>query len=426
MNQGEMNKFTLNVCRVKMIENNQKNEFLNSFSANESNIIQYFSDYSDEFDTCDLLLENIEKCFEVWQSIFINSIKTPAKEMLKILRDNYWQVWVTIALLSKLKGANLNDEFWSSLEKYVCINFVLTSQKHIVSEEYLCNEMLTQNYDLLVKIMTYNDYNFELDEHEIKLFNDAIKGNVDKSLKEDCVKYLLMRLNISKSNSFKHDLNSIKYILIQRLPGPNDYDGYLGNLILIDKDQCNMFANGLTWNEMKEKIGLFRKYKYSCAVLKQEQWNTETFKMFQSKYMNQFGKLYKIDYLVNFQLVQESDVMIVDNSNEISKNDKFSDINLAADEINNCIRKNLNSFTEYRIRYSLNSIKLFKKNFISKDEMLALLIRLRTHHKIYKGRKHTTFLKWIKIQSNGDRCNFLKVFLNNQDFFSTSKSIKRL
>ena len=68
MNQGEMNKFTLNVCRVKMIENNQKNEFLNSFSANESNIIQYFSDYSDEFDTCDLLLENIEKCFEVWHS----------------------------------------------------------------------------------------------------------------------------------------------------------------------------------------------------------------------------------------------------------------------------------------------------------------------------------------------------------------------
>ena len=93
--------------------------------------------------------------------------------------------------------------------------------------------------------------------------------------------------------------------------------------------------------------------------------------------MNQFGKLYKIDYLVNFQLVQESDVMIVDNSNEIFKNDKSSDINLAADEINNCIRKNLNSFTEYRIRYSLNSIKLFKQNFISKDEMLALLIRLR-------------------------------------------------
>ena len=141
-----------------------------------------------------------------------------------------------------------------------------------------------------------------------------------------------------------------------------------------------MFPNGLTWNEMKEKIGLFRKYKCSCAVLKQEQWNTETFKLFQSKYMNQFGKLYKIDYLVNFQLVQESDVIIVDNSNEISKNDKFSDINLAADEINNCIRKNLNSFTEYRIRYSLNSIKLFKKNFISKDEMLALLIRIRTRH----------------------------------------------
>ena len=52
----------------------------------------------------------------------------------------------------------------------------------------------------------------------------------------------------------------IKYILIQRLP--NDYDGYLGNLILIDKDQQIYFQNGQKYNYGKNYcvwIGLERK-----------------------------------------------------------------------------------------------------------------------------------------------------------------------
>jgi uncharacterized protein with ParB-like and HNH nuclease domain len=416
LKESEMNKFLLHVCRLKMIESNNKNEFLNSFSTSESSIIQYFSNYSDEFDTCDLLVKNIKKCFEIWESIFINSIKTPAKEMLKTLRDGYWQVWITIALMSKLQGVNLNEEFWSNLEKYICINFVLTSQKHVVSEEHQCNEVLTQNYDLLVKIMNNNDYYFEYNEDEIELFSDAIKRNVDKSLKEDCIKYLLLRLNISNSNSFKHDLNSIEYKVIGRLSGLNDYDGHIGNLILIDKEQCHQFSNDLSWNEKKEKIGIFKKYKFSSAVLKEKQWNTETFILFQSKYMKQFGTLYKIENLVNFQLEPETYDVVEDNSNNISRN---NEINWAASEIYNCINRNLNSLTEYKIRNSLGSIESFKQRYISKDEMLALLIRLRTHHKIYKRRKHTTFLKWIKTQSNGNRCEFIKVFLNNQQFFST-------
>jgi uncharacterized protein with ParB-like and HNH nuclease domain len=418
LKQSEVNKFLLHVCRLKMIECNNKDEFLNSFSTNESNIIQYFSNYSDKFDNCDLLLENIKKCFEIWKSIFINSVKTPAKEMLKTLRDGYWQVWITIALMSKLQGINLNEEFWSSLEKYICINFVLTSQKHIVSEEHQCNEVLTQNYDLLLKIMTNNDHSFEYNEDEIELFSDAIKKNVDKNLKEDCIKYLLLRLNISNSNSFKHDLNSIEYKVIGKLSGLNDYDGHIGNLILIDKEQCHQFPNDLSWNEKKLKMGIFKMYKISCAVLKEKLWNTETFILFQSKYMKQFGKLYKIDNLVNFQLEPETYELVKDNSNNISRTNV---INLAATEIYNCINRNRNSLTENKIKNSLRFIEYFKQKYISKDEMLALLIQLRTHHKIYKGRKHATFLKWIKNQSNGNRCDFIKVFLNNQQFFSTQK-----
>jgi hypothetical protein len=211
-------------------------------------------------------------------------------------------------------------------------------------------------------------------------------------------------------------LNSIEYKVIGRLSGLNDYDGHIGNLILIDKEQCHQFSNDLSWNEKKEKIGIFKKYKFSSAVLKEKQWNTETFILFQSKYMKQFGTLYKIENLVNFQLEPETYDVVEDNSNNISRN---NEINRAASEIYNCINRNLNSLTEYKIRNSLGSIESFKQRYISKDVMLALLIRLRTHHKIYKRRRLATFLKWIKTQSNGNRCEFIKVFLNNQQFFST-------
>ena len=189
LKESEMNRFLLHVCRVKMIENDYKNEFLNSFSINESNMVQYFINYSDQFDSCDSLLEDIQKCFEVWKSIFIISLKTPSKDILKTINDRNWEVWITIALLSKLKGTDLNDEFWNNLEKYVCINFVLTSQK-IVNEADRCSEILTQNYDFLRKIQNNDDNIFDFDEGDIDLFCDCINGNVDKTLKEECVKFI--------------------------------------------------------------------------------------------------------------------------------------------------------------------------------------------------------------------------------------------
>ena len=204
----------------------------------------------------------------------------------------------------------------------------------------------------------------------------------------------------------------IDYKVIQRLSGPINYDGHLGNLILIDKHQSHEFPEELTWNEKKQKVDLFNnKYKYSREVLKEEIWNIKTFKRFQSNYIKQFGKLYKIGKLKNFQFESESDVIVEDDSINTGE------IYLAASEISKCIRNNLNSLNEKKIRDSIKSIDGFKQKFMQKKDMLDLMVRLRTKHKIYKRRYTKTFLKWVNIHSKGSRCDFTKVFLDNQSFF---------
>ena len=157
--------------------------------------------------------------------------------------------------------------------------------------------------------------------------------------------------------------------------------------------------------------------------IKEEIWNIQTFKRFQSNYMKQFGKLYKIGKLKNFQFESESDVIVEDDSNDSFVRNNFrenintGDIYLAASEISKCIRNNLNSLNEKKIRDSIKSIDGFKQKFIQKEDMLDLMVRLRTKHKIYKRRYTKTFLKWVNIHSKGSRCDFTKVFFDNQSFF---------
>ena len=135
-----MNKFLAHVYRIKVIEKQYKDEFLNSFNINDSELLKFLSSYTDTLGNCDSMLNEIKSLYNFWKKIFKESTMYQSKLALFTSGDGYWSVWISFALLFASNDYNFSEQFWKKLEKFMAVNIVNNNDE---------NDFLSKIYEIL-------------------------------------------------------------------------------------------------------------------------------------------------------------------------------------------------------------------------------------------------------------------------------------
>jgi hypothetical protein len=404
----EMNKFLAHVCRLKMVEKNCEEEFLNSFNITDSDLLKYLSNYTDTLGNCDLMLEEIKSIYSCWKKIFHQSINCESKLALMTLRDGHLNVWISFALLTALNDYELKNNFWKKVDKFMIVNMVNNNDE---------NDFLSKSYEILTEIKPrqprFNKF-FDIDEESIKIFCNDIKYGL-RNLSGNCIKYLLLRPNIRKK---KFDLTMLKEFQLPAFTDANssfeDMENILGTYILIDSNKQNKIRNK-TWEEMKKILDVSGELSYSYEVFKEPCWNIETLRKTQNKYMKFFGKLYNIEELKTFEIeFHEENQTRNRSSNNIITNLNEEMVTKIAKEISGYLNNVKTDATEKGIKESIRHI--INVEYMDYDSILRILLKMQKCHKIYRWKRQETLKKWIQSVKSNKGHKYLDIFLLYTDY----------
>ena len=156
----EMSCFLSHVWRIKLVQRQNLDKFIASFSYKDEQILNFLGECTDSIQASDEFFKQVELLLNVWNNIFRSTETHSSKEALKLLRSNHYEIWLTIALTAGYYNICLNKEFWKKLEKYISIMFInLSSRDHCSYSE--TNEVLSRCFEEIQVIVQSKRYFIE-------------------------------------------------------------------------------------------------------------------------------------------------------------------------------------------------------------------------------------------------------------------------
>lgn len=458
LGNSEMSCFLSHVCRIKLVERNDEEKFIASFSYKEEQVINFLGECTDNIQASEEFFKQVETLLAIWNKIFRSSEPNASRDALKLIRSNHYEVWITMALTAGYHNVLLNKDFWMSLDKYITILMVVLSSRYACSYSE-SNEVLHRCYKNIKWTLEWKEISLTLEPFEINEFKERIQGDLYTNITEYCIVYLLMRIALGKKSELTKNSQSIEKMAVDLVTPLNfntsdddsilsRYAGHIGNLILVDSAHLDKFRNK-SWAEKKSNIGFAKVYPSTVTVLSLDVWNVESFKRVQEYYISLIGKCYEIAELKDYKMsfVQKRKLNVIqldDNSNasarediavvecvannetvapvskkrkiqEVTTSNKIDDytILLAATQLNAYLRENRRpncvGIIECLKRIDPESI-----GHLEDDLVFRLLIRLQKQYKMYAKRWQTTFKKWIREANRpGLGCYYAGIFLTN-------------
>lgn len=419
--------FLSHVYRLKMIEKNNKNEFLTSYCSSSLNeLAKFFESNSKNSQSCEQFLIELKTFYQIWQKIFhLDSFQS--KLALKLLKWKHWSVWVTIVMAAAYKGIELTNSFWAHLEVFMTRMLILLCSRDENDE----NELLLRCFDVIFDIFSSSKFNFDFEKSEIGFIFKQLKGDIYSKLNNFSIKYLLLRYCLNmKPCKQEYNIDRVNIDFYYTNNGNKKeqlsmYEGYLGNLIIVNAKNYRQFQKK-NWNEKKKLVNLVKLYPLTEKVFEENIWSFDTFKKFHLKYLKFFVNLLDLQEFENYELNQVRTPTTVTNNplkrtissdvdkDKTAKRMKFSDSDaeLAAKKMSIHLKNN-NTSDKNLILIACQSIDPNGTAYTNNATMLKVLLTLQKKHKVYYRKWFSTFKQWIEKCSSKDRCNYVDLFMLN-------------
>ena len=419
LDKEELTYFLVHICRFKLIEKQNKANFIACFSYNNEQILTMF--LKECFVADEASFNQLQIMFEIWCRIFRSTSNETflSRESLKLLnsKSKEWDIWITMALTSAYKNINLNKQFWTKLEKYIVVMMSCSGDLDIYS--YFYKDLMTIN----------ERKGFNVDSVILDEFVKNIKGHVCLNFSDEFLVYVMARINMEARNAVLcnySDIKKAKYDFLCPLDIQTGWDrnlfmysGFIGNLFLFDSDYQDKFKNK-NWTDKKKNIEFANTYPYSHEVLDETEWNMNCFKKFQEKYLKQLGKILDIDEMKSY-------TMSIDITNSIVEQLKNTEFFKETD----CEQRVENQSSDFKIQRAGEKLKKYIVGVTScneedeakiinavcliadsngsiqeRQEFVKFLVHLRKKYKIFKGKHEKTFNSWF-LEFNGNIPNLL-------------------